>query len=119
MARGDGTGPTGMGPMTGRGGGYCAGFGMPGFDRAGRGSFFGRSWGPGAGWGGGGRGFCRWFFGAGLPAWNRLAGWGASGAASDTDLEKQSLKGQAEALQGELDRIKRRIQEMEAGEASG
>jgi prefoldin subunit 5 len=34
-------------------------------------------------------------------------------------LEKQSLKGQAEALQGELDRIKKRIQEMEAGEASG
>ncbi|NLG67487.1 MAG: DUF5320 domain-containing protein, partial [Actinobacteria bacterium] len=25
MPRGDGTGPEGMGPMTGRGAGYCAG----------------------------------------------------------------------------------------------
>ncbi|NLY71367.1 MAG: DUF5320 domain-containing protein [Clostridiales bacterium] len=26
MPRGDGTGPLGLGPMTGRGAGYCAGF---------------------------------------------------------------------------------------------
>ncbi|MCU0578849.1 MAG: DUF5320 domain-containing protein [Desulfobacterota bacterium] len=96
--------------MTGRGGRYCAGFGMPGFNRSGWASLFGRSWGPGPGWGG--RGFCRWFFGSN-------PGWGPSWAASNPDLEKQSLKGQAEALQGELDRIKKRIQEMEAGEASG
>lgn len=31
MPRGDGTGPMGMGPMTGRGAGYCAGFPTPGF----------------------------------------------------------------------------------------
>ena len=31
MPFGDGTGPRGMGPMTGRGAGYCAGFGQPGF----------------------------------------------------------------------------------------
>jgi len=31
MPRGDGTGPNGMGPMTGRGMGYCAGFNVPGF----------------------------------------------------------------------------------------
>ena len=31
MPRGDGTGPVGQGPMSGRAGGYCAGFGMPGF----------------------------------------------------------------------------------------
>jgi len=31
MPRGDGTGPRGMGPMTGRGAGYCAGFPTPGF----------------------------------------------------------------------------------------
>ena len=31
MPFGDGTGPRGMGPMTGRGGGYCAGFNAPGF----------------------------------------------------------------------------------------
>ena len=30
MPRGDRTGPAGMGPMTGRGAGYCAGYPMPG-----------------------------------------------------------------------------------------
>ena len=29
MPRGDGTGPMGMGPMTGRGAGFCAGLGAP------------------------------------------------------------------------------------------
>ncbi len=31
MPRGDGTGPMGLGPMTGRAAGYCAGFSAPGF----------------------------------------------------------------------------------------
>ncbi len=31
MPFGDGTGPMGLGPMTGRGAGFCAGFGGPGF----------------------------------------------------------------------------------------
>jgi hypothetical protein len=31
MPLGDGTGPRGIGPMTGRGAGYCAGFARPGF----------------------------------------------------------------------------------------
>ena len=31
MPFGDGTGPRGMGPMTGRGAGYCAGFRQSGF----------------------------------------------------------------------------------------
>jgi len=31
MPFGDGTGPMGLGPMTGRGAGFCAGFGTPGF----------------------------------------------------------------------------------------
>jgi len=31
MPGGDGTGPRGMGPMTGRAAGYCAGFPVPGF----------------------------------------------------------------------------------------
>lgn len=30
MPRGDGTGPTGMGPRTGRGMGYCSGYSTPG-----------------------------------------------------------------------------------------
>ena len=31
MPRGDGTGPMGLGPMTGRGVGYCAGYSVPGY----------------------------------------------------------------------------------------
>jgi len=31
MPGGDGTGPTGFGPMSGRGAGYCAGYPFPGF----------------------------------------------------------------------------------------
>jgi hypothetical protein len=31
MPFGNGTGPAGMGPMTGRGLGYCAGYSVPGY----------------------------------------------------------------------------------------
>jgi hypothetical protein len=31
MPRGDGTGPAGLGSMTGRAAGFCAGYGVPGF----------------------------------------------------------------------------------------
>jgi hypothetical protein len=34
MPFGDGTGPRGMGPMTGRGAGYCAGYNQPGYSGA-------------------------------------------------------------------------------------
>jgi len=73
MPFGDGTGPRGMGPMTGRGAGYCAGFGRPGFANPipgrgwtgwGYGVGFGRGVGMGRGMGmgrGRGRGFgWRW-----------------------------------------------------------
>lgn len=56
MPRGDGTGPNGQGPMTGRGIGYCAGFNAPGFMSPG----FGRGLALRRGFGRGmGRGF-RW-----------------------------------------------------------
>lgn len=43
MPRGDGTGPAGMGPMTGRGAGFCAGYRIPCFlNSPGRGLGFGR-----------------------------------------------------------------------------
>lgn len=34
MPRGDGTGPSGMGPLTGRGAGLCNGYDTPGFRNA-------------------------------------------------------------------------------------
>ena len=49
MPRGDGTGPAGRGPRTGRSAGYCAGFDMPGYANQ---SFrFGRGLGRGRGFG--------------------------------------------------------------------
>ena len=43
MPLGDGTGPAGLGPMTGRAAGFCAGFGVPGYMNpvAGRAGFYG------------------------------------------------------------------------------
>jgi hypothetical protein len=57
MPWGDRTGPMGIGPMTGRAAGYCAGFANPRVPgRGGRGR--GRGWGRGMGqgWGSGFRG---------------------------------------------------------------
>ncbi|MBA7517516.1 hypothetical protein ES705_09570 [subsurface metagenome] len=50
MPRGDGTGPGGLGPMTGRAAGYCAGYSVPGFmnpsgGRLGLGFGYGRGYG--------------------------------------------------------------------------
>ena len=72
MPGGDGTGPAGMGPMTGRAAGYCAGYPVPGFMNpiAGQGS-----WGYGRGMRGGGRGRRNWFYATGMPGWVR-AGYG-------------------------------------------
>ncbi len=61
MPRGDGTGPEGLGPMTGRGLGYCAGFDSPGFTKGvGRGQGRGLARGRGRGIG---RGLARGFRG--------------------------------------------------------
>jgi hypothetical protein len=51
MPAGDRTGPYGMGPMTGRAMGYCAGFPVPGYANFGWGRGFGRGLGLGRGFG--------------------------------------------------------------------
>lgn len=58
MPRGDRTGPCGLGPMTGRAAGYCAGYPVPGYMNPIPG--YGRGWGRGFGRGRG-RGFGRGF----------------------------------------------------------
>ena len=58
MPRGDRTGPWGLGPMTGRAAGYCAGYPVPGFMNPMPG--FGRGFGYGRGWG---RGYGRGWWG--------------------------------------------------------
>jgi len=125
MPGGDGTGPAGLGPMTGRAAGYCAGFGVPGYMNPipGRG-FWG--WGRGRG---GGRGWRNWFYATGLTGWQRAAmgypAWGAGWPAAvpyaapfAAGMSKQqqldALKGQAEYLEDALEGIRKRIEEVQA-----
>jgi hypothetical protein len=117
MPRGDHTGPMGMGPMTGRGRGYCSGSGAPGYAAPGP----ERGFGMGGGWGrgmGGGRGRRSMFFSSGLPGWLRFGPFGAPYQAPDPEAEKQLLKNRADALQSQLDQIRKRLEDIEGG-ASG
>jgi len=113
MPGGDRTGPLGMGPMTGRGAGYCAGFSTPGYANpvGGRG-FFGFGRGRGFAVRGGGRGWRNQFFATGLPGWAR-AGYPESVAAPTAEQEKQTLKQEAQYLKDSLDSINKRIEELE------
>jgi hypothetical protein len=125
MPGGDGTGPAGLGPMTGRAAGYCAGYPVPGFMNPipGRG-FWG--WGRGRG---GGRGRRNWFYATGLPGWQRGAmGWPAWGGPQPygptygapfaptmtQEQELDALKGQAEYFEDALEGIRKRIEELQA-----
>ncbi len=117
MPRGDGTGPGGMGPMTGRAAGYCAGFNTPGFANPVRGGF-GRGYGRGGGMGFGGRGWRHWFCATGLPGWLRFGGAGMMPQGPDPEVEKQALRGQVDALRAELDALQKRLNELEGDEDS-
>jgi len=119
MPGGDRTGPMGLGPMTGRAAGFCGGFGMPGYANPvpgrGFGMGFGRGRGAGGrGFGGGGRGWRNMFYATGLPGWLRFGGWGGqvSYAAPTPTAERDYLKGAAESLQGQLDEIKKRLDDL-------
>jgi len=110
MPGGDRTGPLGMGPMTGRDAGFCAGFAMPGFMN---------SWGAyGMGFGRG-RGFRRMYGLAGFPAWKRFGYSTYDGAympAVPAVDEKELLSKQAEFLENQLQLVKKRLKAF-AGDA--
>lgn len=114
MPYGDRTGPMGQGPMTGRGAGYCAGYGTPGYANPVSGGYgFGR--GRGGGWGRGGFGFRHNFYATGMFGWQR-AGWSVPwpGAAAPTKEEEMAvLKSQADALKNSLEDIQRRLKELD------
>jgi hypothetical protein len=127
MPAGDRTGPRGMGSMTGRAAGYCGGAGMPGYANPAPGRGFGTGFGMGfgmgfgrgrglrgGGFGGGRRGWRHWFYATGQPGWARFGNWAQPYQASDPNMEKRALQNQAEALQSELDFIKKRLSEMES-----
>ncbi len=109
MPRGDRTGPMGMGPMTGRAAGYCAGYGVPGYMNPG--------FGP---WctGGYGRGWRHWYHATGLPGWARFGwapAWGTVPPAwqPPKEQEAQWLRQQADWLKQQLEAIQRRLDELE------
>jgi hypothetical protein len=114
MPGGDRTGPMGMGPMTGRAAGYCAGNDMPGYINPipGRG-FWGR--------GGWGRGWRRGYYAAGFPSWapygagmTPYQAYGGPYVPQPTpEQELEVLKGQAKYFQDALQDISKRIQELE------
>ncbi|MFH1998382.1 MAG: DUF5320 domain-containing protein [Planctomycetota bacterium] len=127
MPGGDGTGPMGSGPMTGRGAGFCAETEAPDLmnRRAGRGSGYGRGFS-----GGMGRGFrCRGQgFGNRYQAMRPAGGWAlftktpwrrgdrASfiAEAPTRQGELEALKQQAGYLEQSLSEIRKRLGELEA-----
>ncbi len=117
MPRGDRTGPQGMGPMTGRAAGYCAGNATPGFATGGFGRGYGAGAGRGYGGGGGGWGRRNMYYATGLPGWARYGGYAAPYTAPlaepDSAFQKQALKNQADVLQAELDLVKKRLSDLE------
>ena len=99
MPRGDGTGPMGAGPMTGRGAGYCNGNAAPGYaEPVGFGGGFGR-----------GRGFGGMYCRRGMPGWGRYGyGMDAAPYARAFD-EKAFLENRASVLEAQLSQIKERL----------
>lgn len=104
----DGTGPSGEGPMTGGGFGYCnparAGYGRP----------YGRGYGYDRGFGfGRGRGLRRGFGPLYGPGRWYGPGYGAPYPPSPSE-EISMLKAEAEAIKGDLEAINRRIGQLES-----
>ena len=134
MPWGDRTGPMGMGPMTGRGAGRCAGYAGPGFLNPGPGwgSWgWGRGRGRGRGFGGGG-GFGRRFRAGGFGGWWRGSwGWPPVGgpgpyfapydvpfaSTASRGQELDALKDQARYFEEALEEIKQRIGELDKTES--
>lgn len=119
-------GPRGQGPMTGRGAGYCAGYGVPGFMNPVR---TGGNWG-GGGWagGGGGRGGRRhrhWYYATGLTGWQRAGmGWPGPGGwdpgmvppAFSREDELAATRQHAANAERALAELRSRIEELERAE---
>ncbi len=110
MPGNNGTGPMGMGPMTGRAAGFCAGYGVPGLASGMPGRGAGRGIGRGMGRGGRvGFGFRNQFHATGLTGRQR-----AVGAVPQSDVE--ALKNQAKFLAETLADVQTQLGELEAAE---
>ena len=102
MPRGDGTGPMGEGPMTGRGAGFCSGFAVPGVAGT-----LGRFGGLGCrrGLGGGMRG-------AVMQARNRFMAQTYAEVGAAAANEKDLLSRQMNALETQLQQVKQRLDQL-------
>lgn len=96
MPRGNGTGPMGMGPMTSRGMGCCAGFSVP----------------DAAGCFGNGRGNRRMFHMTGLPGYMRFGSKTYSPAYEEAGNERAALKSRKEYLEEQLHHVKKRLSDL-------
>ncbi|MBU1062297.1 MAG: DUF5320 domain-containing protein [Candidatus Omnitrophica bacterium] len=119
MPGGDGTGPMGMGPMTGRAAGYCTGYSMPGYANPIPGRGWGFGFGRGRGWGRGfGRGFGRrWAvypYAYGAPSYPAYPYGSELTAKEEADM----LKDQAKAMEEEIKAINDRISALEKSQGS-
>jgi len=105
MPRGDGTGPMGEGPMTGRAAGYCAGSSAPGFASgfgSGRGYFrrgVGRF---------GGRGYRNRYYATGVP----FSAYADPGPQMTAEEEQVMLKSESKRLKSVLETIDKRLSEL-------
>jgi len=108
MPAGNGTGPMGAGPMTGRAAGYCAGYATPGFANPVAGRGMGRRRGTGRGMGMGFRGGRQSGGGYGMQPF-------AAPVAPAPEQEAAMLKTQAQNLESALANIQKRLTELESG----
>jgi len=111
MPGGDGTGPMGMGPMTGRAAGYCAGYSAPGYGNSipGRGRGGGRGFGRGFGWGQGAYPYAYGHQYYGNP-------YMAPSYPADITPKQEAdmLKAEAKAMQEEIHAINQRVKDLES-----
>lgn len=115
-----------MGPLTGRGAGYCAGSGVPGYmnPAAGRGFGFG---GGGFYGRGGGRGWRHRYYATGLPGWawsgipfGHTGPFGPNFSGENArKQEMEALREQADFLKKSLEDVTARIGELEASADEG
>jgi len=119
MPGGDGTGPMGLGSMTGRAAGYCAGYSVPGYTNPipGRGFGFGRGWGRGHGWGRRGLGWGRgrtWAYpyAYGVPYYRPAHGY-PYGSEPTAKEEMDILKEQSDLLKQQLQDVQERIETLD------
>ena len=108
MPYGDGTGPNGFGPRTGRGLGFCNGYNTPGYMNPagyGYGRGYGRGWGRGFGRGYG-RGFGWGYYGAPnvAPAVNPYS--------QDPKVEKDILENEIKNLETTIDNLRKRLEDL-------